>query len=104
MLDLGTNGYSSNKEVNKYDRKIELNSLIFDLNELPNEITTESTIGIIQELAEKKKAEYEDMRNSIDLSITTNDLTNCFEHLKEVSKRNNEIKDNQELMNLLNQM
>lgn len=103
-LILGFNGYGSNKEVSKYDRNIELNSLIFDPNKLPNEITTESTIGIIQKLAKRKKAEHEDIRDSVDLSITTSDLTNYFEHLKEVFERIDKIKDNQELMNLLNQM
>ncbi len=103
-LILSSNGYGSNKEISKYGRRIELNSLIFDPNKLPNEITTESTIGIIQELAEKKKAEHEDIQVSVDLSITTSDLTGYFERLKEVSERIDKIKDNLELKNLLNQM
>ena len=103
-LILNFNGYGSNKEVSKYDRNIELNSLIFDPNKLPNEITTKSTIGIIQELAEKKKVEHEDIQSSVDLSITTSDLTSYFERLKEVSERIDKIKDNPELKNLLNQM
>ncbi len=103
-LILETNGYGSNKEVSRYGRNIELNSLIFDPNRLPNEITTESTIGIIRKLAEKKKAEHEDIRDSVDLSITTSDLTSYFERLKEVTEKIDKIKDNQELVNLLSQM
>lgn len=103
-LILKSNGYGSNKEVSKYGRNIELNSLIFDPNKLPNEITTESTIGVIQELAEKKKGEHEDIQASVDLSITTSDLAGYFERLKEVSERIDKIKDDPELKNLLNQM
>ncbi len=103
-LILSSSGYGSNKEISKYGRNIELNSLIFDPNKLPNEITTESTIGIIQALAEKKKVEHEDIQASVDLSITTSDLVGYFERLKEVSERIDKIKDNPELKNLLNQM
>lgn len=93
-----------NKVIDKYDREIELNSLIFDPNRLPNEITAESTIDIIKKLSENKKEEHEDIRNSIDLSITTSDITNYFECLKKVAERINKTKDNQELMDLLNKM
>ena len=103
-LILSSNGYGINKKVNKSVRNIELNSLIFDPNKLPNEITTESTIGIIQKLAEKKKVEHEDIQASVDLSITTSDLAGYFERLKKVSERIDKIKDNSELKNLLNQM
>jgi len=103
-LILGSSGFGNNKKISKYNREIELNSLIFDPNRLPNEITTESTIDIIQELAEKKKVEHKDIRDSVDLSITTSDLANYFEHLKVVSERINKVKDNQELMNLIIQM
>lgn len=103
-LILGSSGYVSNKEVSKYDRNIVLNSLIFDPNKLPNEITTKSTIGVIQKLAEKKNEECKNIRDSIDLSISTSDLINCFENLKKVFRRIDKIKDNQELINLLNQM
>lgn len=101
---LGSSGYGNNKEVSKYGRNIELNSLIFDSNRLPNEITKESTIEVIYELAQKKKAEHEDIRDSVDLSISTSDLKDYFERLKVVTERIDKIKDNQELMNLLNQM
>lgn len=103
-LILSYDGLGDSKKISKNRREIELNSLIFDPNRLPNEITTESTIGIIQELAEKKKVEHEDIQDSVDLSITTSDLTNYFEHLKVVSERINKVKDNQELKNLIIQM
>ena len=104
ILETDGFGFGFNREIGKYNRNIELNSLIFDPNKLPNEITTKSTIGIIQELAEKKKGEHEDIHASVDLSITTSDLAGYFERLKEISERIDKIKDNPELKNLLNQM
>ncbi len=98
---LVTNG---NKEVSKYDRNIELNSLIFDSNRLPKELTIESTIGVISELSEKKKAEHDDICNSVNLSISISDLKKYFENLKVVIEDINEIKDKQKLVDLLSQM
>ncbi len=90
--------------INKYGREIELNSLIFDPNRLPNEITSKSTIEVIKKLAEKKKVEYNDLQNAIDLSITTSDLADYYKRLKKVSERIIKINDNSELTNMINQM
>lgn len=97
-------GYGDKKEVGKYDRKIYLNSLIFDPNILPNEITTESTIGVIKKLADNKKKEYSDIRNSVDLSIATSDLNGQFEDLKKLVDKIDKIKNNEELASILYQM
>ncbi|MGM9834366.1 MAG: hypothetical protein ACI31M_01115 [Bacilli bacterium] len=96
--------YDAKKEVSKYYREIYLNSLILDPNSLPNEITTESTIGVIKKLAANKKAEYSDIRNSVDLSIATSDLKSQFEHLKQVVANIDKIKNNEELASVLYQM
>ena len=90
--------------INKYDRKIELNNLIFDPNRLPDEIIPESTIGFIKRLAEKKKVEYNDLQNAIDLSITTSDLADYYKRLQKVSERIIKVNDNSELTNILSQM
>lgn len=94
----------NNRTISEYDKNIELNSLIFDPNRLPNELTNESTIGVISKLVEKKKEEYDDIRHSVDLSISTSDLNNYFEHLKSLTERINKIKDNEQLASLLKQM
>lgn len=101
---LGSNGYGAKKEVSKYGRKIYLNSLIFDPNSLPNEITTESTIGAIKKLVANKKTEYSDIRNSVDLSIATSDLKTQFEYLKQIVDKIDKIKNNEELASILYQM
>lgn len=101
---LTSRSYGSKKEVSKYGRKIYLNSLMLDSNSLPDEITTEATIGVIKKLADDKKTEYSDIRDSVDLSIATSDLKTQFEHLKQVIGRIDKIKDNEELAGTLCQM
>ncbi len=100
---LYTVGHGNNKRVQDYGT-IELNSLIFDPNKLPNEITIESTIGLIKKLAQKKKEEYDDIHNSVDLSIATSNLKDNVQNFKTTTERIDKIKDNEELMNLINQM
>lgn len=101
---LGSNGYGDRIEISKYGRKIYLNSLILDPNSIPDEITTESTIGIIKKLAYNKKTEYSDIRNSVDLSIATDDLKTQFEHLKQIFESIDKIKAKEELASILYQM
>lgn len=96
--------YGSKDQISEIDRRIDLNSLIFDPDKLPNEITIESTIDVIKGLAEKKKEEYEDIRDSVNLSLSTSDLKNEFESLKKNYEKIDKLKDNQELKSLLNQM
>ena len=104
-LYLKTTGDVINKKkIYENDRSIELNSLIFDPNRLPNEITTESTIRVIYELKEKKLPEQIDLRHAVDLSVADYDLKSYFERWKKISKRINNVKDDPELINLLNQM
>lgn len=96
--------YGREDEIATYGRRIELNSLIFNPDRLPNEITRESTIGVIKGLAEKKKEEYEDIQSSVNISISTSNLKNEFESLKKNYEKIDKLKDNQELKNLLTQM
>lgn len=103
-LILTTNISRNIKEVEKYNMIIELNSLIFDPDRLPNEITTETTIGAIKNLAQNKKEDYENVRYSVDLNISISDLKDYFERLKAVTERIDKIKDNKDLKNLLSQM
>lgn len=96
--------YGNEKEISEYSRKIYLNSLILEPNSLPNEITMESTIGVIKKLAADRKIEYQVIGNSVDLSIAINDLKNEFEHIKQVIAKIDKVKDDEELISLLAQM
>ncbi len=89
-------------EVSKYQRKINLNSLIFNPDLLPNEITVESTIGVIKGLAEEEQKEVsKDIKDSVDISIATDNLKKQFESLKKRYDNIDKVKDNQELKDLL---
>lgn len=103
-LNLSVYGFGENVKLGEYGRNIELNSLIFDPNRLPNGITIESTINVIKKLLENKKSEHEDIRDSVYFSVNTSDLTSYFEHFKDVSGKINKIKDNPELVNLMSQI
>lgn len=100
---LQTIGYGNNKEICK-SNTIELNSLIFDPDRLPDELTVESTIGVINELSQMKKVEKDDLRFSVDLSVSINDLIDYFERLRSVAERIDKRKTNQKLENLLDQI
>lgn len=101
---LSSDGYDVRKKISKYNNKIYLNNLIFDTKLLPNEITTEATIGVIKKLADDKKQEYCDIRKTVEFGIATLDLNNEFEHLKCVINKIDEIKNKEELINILSQM
>ncbi len=103
-MALATNGYGDIKEISKYDREIYLNSLIIDPNTLPNEITVESTISVIQKLADNKKTECSDLRDSIDLSVATHDLKDRFIQLRSLIDNIDKIKNNEDLINLLKEI
>lgn len=85
-------------------RKIYLNSLTFDPNRLPNEITSKSTYEVIKDLVNKKKEEHTYIKNFVDIGITTDNLKKEFEKLKEQYENFSKLKDNEELKNLLTQM
>ena len=102
ILEIDTIG--NHKEINKYNRCIELNNLIFDPDKLPAEITVESTFGKIRQLSEKKLVEHTEIHNSVCLSVAINDLRDYFERLKTVIKGINKIKDDEELSNLLTEI
>ncbi len=96
--------YGSEDKISKYRRKIELNSLIFNPNLLPNEITVEATIGVIKALAEEQKEVSKDIEDSVDISIATDDLKKEFVSLKKSYEEIAKLKDNQELKDILLEM
>lgn len=103
-LNLSLEGIGDKRTIDRYYGNIELNSLIFDPNRLPDEITVESTALVIYELAKKKKEAYVAIRNSVDFSVSTSDLRNELERLKSIVLRIDKVKDNQELNLLFDQM
>lgn len=97
-------GFGYYDGISKYNRNIKLNSLIFDPSRLPDEMSVGTTVVVIQRLLDKKKEEYKDLKESVDLSISLADLEDQFENLKKVLEGIDKVKYNDELSNLLNQM
>lgn len=95
--------YGSEDKISKYDRRIELNSLIFNPDRLPNVITRESTIGVIKALAQKQE-ERKDIKDVVDVSIATDRLKCEFESLKKRYDTIDKVKENQELKDILLEM
>ena len=69
---LKTVGYGSQKSLSKYNRVIELNSLIFDPKRLPDDIT--NAIDFIKSLVDKNKKELEEALHNILREITVLEL------------------------------
>lgn len=92
------------KKINMYGSSIVLNSLTFDPCRLPNELTLETTVKLIQELPNKKKDEYTAIQNSINLSIKTNALEEQLNNLQKLAESFEQTVDRQELMNILLEM
>lgn len=101
-MTIGTTGYSNNQNISNYDRIIELNSLIFDPDRLPNEITVESTIGTIHKLAEARKRDYQIIRDVVDISISAEDLMIQYNRTKRIIESIESVKNKEELNQILN--
>ncbi len=103
-LRIGTNGYGTYKNINDTSRKIYLNTLVFDIDRLPDGITTDTTIGLIHHLATQKGAEYQAIKNSVNLAVASNDLAHSFEYFQKVTQKIEDVKSQQEIVEILNQM
>ena len=88
-----------NEEISFYDRKIKLNSLIFDYNKLPKELSKENIFDKILTL--KKDREKELVVNSVKLSVCVYDLKSQFEITEQIIKEIDSVEDKVELVKLL---
>lgn len=102
LFNISTSFYY--RKTTLYDRNIVLNSLVIDPDRLPNEITLESTIDIIKNLAKEKKPEQKDMIDSVNLSISISDLKEYFKYLKAVYENIYRLKDHQEFNEIMLQL
>lgn len=68
-------------------KSIILNSLLFDISELPNSLSKEDTYDKIVELAENKKSVNSAIRNSIRLDSGINNLEGAYQELYEIVKK-----------------
>lgn len=76
--------FSSKNIISLYDREIELNSLVFDSNRLPSEISFATTVLPINNLTKGNEDKSEEVKNYIELSMSIDKLTSDYEDLKDI--------------------
>lgn len=87
--------------ISEYDREIILNNLTFDVDRLPTAISKEQIIDKILELPTAKKEEYTIIRNSVDLSVSTDDLLSMFYSVNRSINSLEDVNKKEELIQLL---
>ena len=80
---------------------IKLNSLIFDLELLPEEISKETIYDYIVELRNAKSAEYTVVKDSVDLSVSISDLYAVFNAVYAKIDGLTSVEKKEELINIL---
>lgn len=93
--------FSSKNNISRYDREIELNSLIFNPDRLPREISFETTVLPIKKLFEENEEKSEEVKSYIDLSMSIDKLTNDYEDLKDMLGSIKSIKESEKAKEIL---
>lgn len=94
FLDLSSRGIYRTKQIF-------LNSLLFDLDRLPDDITEEYTLDKIIALKEKQKDRYIAIQNSVDLSVGIDDLYKQFNSTTEIVEKLKNVENKDDLKKLL---
>ena len=98
---LSITGYKE-KEISKYNRKIILNSLIFNPYMLPEKLDLEHTYGNLGRLKEEQSDETFLIRNSVDLNVSIFDLDKQYDSTyRIINGLNDNIKHREELVTIL---
>lgn len=98
---LSITGYKE-KEISKYNRKIILNSLIFNPYMLPEELDLEHTYGNLVRLKEEQSDETFLIRNLVDLNVSIFDLDKQYDSTyRIINGLNDNIKHREELVTIL---
>ena len=84
-----------------YEKTITLNSLIFDVKRLPETITKENIFDKLVSLKEEQKENCSTIKNSIDLSISIDDLRNQFDSTNRIIEGLNSVDSKDGLQDVL---
>lgn len=82
-------------------REITVNNLLFDATLLPNKLSKETVFDPIISLSEKRKEQYDAIRNSVDLIVNTENLEVEFLNLSNTVEKLEYFKIREELQNSL---
>lgn len=88
-------------KLGSYGTKVILNSLIFDINRLPEAITKEHIFDKLISLKDSKKEDCATIRNSVDLNISVNDLQSQFDFTNRTIEGLDKIESKSELQEIL---
>lgn len=87
--------------ISEHDKKIVVNSLVFDANRLPNSISTGSIFNEILALKNSKSKECNAIKNSIDLNLNMEGLISEFISTDNTINQINDIENKNELLTIL---
>ena len=86
----------------RYSTKtITVNSLLFDSKTLPEDITQKIIFDKILSLKKKQQENCENLKNSVDLSVSIDDLYSQLDITSKVAERINEVETKEQLTDLL---
>lgn len=86
--------------IEEYRKSIVVNSLLFDPKRLPEEITKETIYDIIVSLKKKEKKKCNKIRNSVDLSISIDDLYTQIKNINKIIEQLNNEENKEQLHEL----
>lgn len=91
----------NNLDLSSLDRKISVNSLLFNLDRLPDEVSKETIFDFITGLSRNESDDYA-IRDYVDLSVAVDDLCKQFGMANSILERLTSIDDKSELIRILN--
>lgn len=100
-MKLHLSGISDNKEISDSWREIELNSLLFDSNTLPEKMDIEHTHGQLIKLKNEQQDKSNIIRSSVDLSMSISDLERKFNSANETISKLDGVNNKEELAAVL---
>jgi len=92
------------KKISENNREIVLNSLLFDLNTLPEKIDIDHIHGKLVRLKEGQNDKSSIIRSSVDLNVSILDLEQQFNYTNETISRIDSVKNKEELVAILLRM
>lgn len=92
------------KEFAEYMREIKVNSLLFDAERLPDEITIDSIFNKIIRLKKEKQAACDIVEEDVKLSVVLEDLFAQFATTSNVIERLKNVSSKEQMLNLLKEI
>jgi hypothetical protein len=91
-------------EISKYGNEIIVNSLLFDINRLPRELTKECIFDFLLKLKQDKKETIDVLHNAVDLNTEVYDLNDHQKYLINLINRVKDTNTKQELLLILKEL